>query len=293
MQRRLARLAQEVRETAGTVAESAVQVSAGSANLSSRTEEQATTLEETAASMEQVTASARDSAANSGRANDIAQKAVAAAHGGGKVVDSAVDKINAIQESSRKIAEIIGVIDGIAFQTNILALNAAVEAARAGEQGRGFAVVASEVRALAQRSATAAREIKALIGASASHVEAGTALIHQAGGAMKHIVTANEEVVKVIAAIASAMADQAGSIEQINNAITQLETVTQQNAALVEQAAATAESMRDRAQALQDLTHRFKLAGGAAAHMAPATAAPLAAEALPRARLRSALPWRP
>ena len=259
MQRRLSRLALQVRETTNAVVTSATQVDSGNSDLATRTQEQASTLEETAASMEQIASSAREVADNTKRANDVSQKAAAAARTGGTVVSNTVVKFNAIQDSSRRIAEIIGVIDGIAFQTNILALNAAVEAARAGEQGRGFAVVAAEVRALAQRSATAAREIKTLIGASAEHIAAGTALINETGTAMKNIVTSNEDAVGVIGRIAAATAEQASSIDQINHAITQMENATQHNAAIVEETAAAADTMRAQAQSLQQLVERFKL----------------------------------
>jgi methyl-accepting chemotaxis protein len=263
MQQRLSQLALQVRDTTRTVVESATQVNSGNNDLSARTQEQASTLEQTAASMEQIASSAREVADNTKRADEISQKAVAAARTGGTVVANTVEKFNRIQDSSRRIAEIIGVIDGIAFQTNILALNAAVEAARAGEQGRGFAVVATEVRALAQRSATAAREIKTLITTSADHIKSGTALIHDTGGAMTNIVASNEEVVDVIGRIAAATAEQANGIEQINHALTQMENTTQHNAAIVEQTAATADTMRAQAHGLQQLVERFKLAAGA------------------------------
>ncbi len=273
MQQRLSQLALQVRETTSAVVASAQQVNGGNSDLSARTQHQASTLEQTAASMEQITGSARDVADNTRRANDVTLKAAAAARSGGTVVAHTVEKFGLIQESSRRIAEIIGVIDSIAFQTNILALNAAVEAARAGEQGRGFAVVAAEVRALAQRSATAAREIKALITASVDHITAGTTLINDTGGAMKDIVAANEEAVEVIGRIAAATAEQANSIEQINQAITQMEGSTQHNAAIVEQTAAAAETMRAQAQSLQHLVERFKLAAGARATQQPPASA--------------------
>jgi methyl-accepting chemotaxis protein len=289
MQRNLAQLAHDVRDTTGVVVDSAAQVSSGSTNLSARTEEAASTLEQTAASMEEITTSSRDTAANAKRAHDVSQQAAAAAKAGGTVVAGAVEKITAMQHSSRQIAEIIGVIDGIAFQTNILALNAAVEAARAGDQGRGFAVVASEVRALAQRSATAAREIKALIGTSVGQVQEGTALIHKAGDAMKNIVAASEEAVKVVGAITASIADQTHGIGQINSGIVQMESVTQQNAALVEQAAAAAEAMSDRARELQVMINRFKLADDGVYRDRPAAASG-AATPLPHGPRRAALP---
>jgi len=278
MQQRLSSLAQQVRETTGSVVASAQQVNGGNSDLSQRTQQQASTLEQTAASMEQITASAREVADNTRRANEVSHKATGAARSGGTVVAHTVEKFGLIQESSRRIAEIIGVIDSIAFQTNILALNAAVEAARAGDQGRGFAVVAAEVRALAQRSATAAREIKALITTSVDHITAGTSLITDTGSAMKEIVAANEEAVEVIGRIAAATAEQANSIGQINLAITQMEGATQHNAAIVEQTAAAAETMRTQAQSLQRLVERFKLAadtpGAMHAGSAPRFAAP-------------------
>jgi methyl-accepting chemotaxis protein len=261
MQASLAQVVSEVNNTTGDVVASAAQLSSGSADLSTRTEVQATTLEETAASMEEITTTVRNTSEHSRRASDLARKAAATASESDAVVITAVEKITAIRENSGRISEITSVIDGIAFQTNILALNAAVEAARAGEQGRGFSVVASEVRALAQRSASAAREIKSLIAASASDVEAGTALVHQAGDAMKNILAASEAVVKVINEISVEMADQARGIGQINIAISQMEQTTQQNAAMVEQAANSAEAMRTRAEELQDAVGRFKLAG--------------------------------
>jgi methyl-accepting chemotaxis protein len=289
MQQRLAQLVQDVRDTTGVVVDSAAQVSGGSTNLSARTEEAASTLEQTAASMKEITTSSRETAENAKRAHDISQQAAAAAKAGGMVVAGAVEKITAIQESSRQIADIIGVIDGIAFQTNILALNAAVEAARAGEQGRGFAVVAAEVRALAQRSATAAREIKTLIGTSVGQVREGTALIHQAGDAMKNIVGASEQAVQVVGAITASIHDQTQGIAQINSGIMQMEAVTQQNAALVEETAAAAEAMSERARELQHMINRFKL-GGSGMYREQLAAAPIAAPLLPQAPRRTALP---
>ena len=283
MQRRLSRLAFQVRETTQSVVESATQVNSGNDDLSERTQEQASTLEQTAASMEQITGSAREVADNTKRANEISQLAVAAARSGGTVVAHTVQKFNVIQESSKRIAEITGVIDGIAFQTNILALNAAVEAARAGEQGRGFAVVAAEVRALAQRSATAAREIKALITTSAEHIQSGTTLINDTGSAMSKIVASNEEAVEVIGRIAAATVEQASSIEQINLAITQMENATQHNAAIVEQTAAAADTMRAQAQSLQQLVARFRLPDSvhAASRVTASAADDQAQQALP------------
>ncbi len=249
----------QVAINAGEIANAARQISAGNTDLSARTEEQASTLEETASSMEEFTSTIRQNAENTKLANGLALSASDAARKGGSVATKAVEKMAAINSSSRKIGEIIGTIDSIAFQTNILALNAAVEAARAGEQGRGFAVVAGEVRALAQRSAAAAKEIKELIGNSVDQVSEGTKLVNEAGTSMQNIVVGIQQVTEIINEISTASNEQAQGIEQVNKAIVQMEGVTQQNAALVEQAAAAAESMREQAETLQDLVARFKL----------------------------------
>ena len=249
----------QVAINAGEISNAARQISAGNTDLSARTEEQASTLEETASSMEEFTSTIRQNADNTKLANGLALSASDAARKGGGVAVKAVEKMAAISSSSRKIGEIISVIDSIAFQTNILALNAAVEAARAGEQGRGFAVVAAEVRALAQRSAAAAKEIKELISNSVDQVSEGTKLVNEAGTSMQNIVVGIQQVTEIINEISVASHEQATGIEQVNRAIVQMEEVTQQNAALVEEAAAAAESMREQAEVLSELVSRFKL----------------------------------
>ncbi len=249
----------QVAINAGEIANAARQISAGNTDLSARTEEQASTLEETASSMEEFTSTIRQNADNTKLANGLALSASDAARKGGSIAAKAVEKMAAINSSSRKIGEIISVIDSIAFQTNILALNAAVEAARAGEQGRGFAVVAGEVRALAQRSAAAAKEIKELISNSVDQVGEGTQLVNEAGTSMQNIVVGIQQVTEIINDISVASHEQATGIEQVNRAIVQMEDVTQQNAALVEEAAAAAESMREQAEVLSELVSRFKL----------------------------------
>lgn len=237
------------------------EIASGNSNLSQRTEEQASNLEETASSMEELTSTVKQNADNARQANQLAVGATEVAMKGGTVVGQVVQTMNSINESSKKIVEIISVIDGIAFQTNILALNAAVEAARAGEQGRGFAVVATEVRTLAQRSAAAAKEIKELISDSVSKVENGTHLVDEAGATMDEIVTAVKRVTDIMSEISAASQEQSSGIEQVNQAVTQMDEVTQQNAALVEEATAAAESMQEQAQALTQAINTFKLSG--------------------------------
>ena len=248
------------------------EISTGNADLSQRTEQQAASLERTAATMEQLGTTVRHNAESSAHASKLADEASAVAARGGDVVDQAVETMRGINDSSRKIAEIIGVIDGIAFQTNILALNAAVEAARAGEQGRGFAVVASEVHGLAQRSASAAREIKTLIEASVERVEAGSMLVDQAGRAMQEVVAAIERVTAVMAEIRTASAEQSAGVAQVGQSVAGLDQATQQNAALAEQTAAAAESLKSQGQELAQAMTFFKV-GGEQVAAAPAAGA--------------------
>ncbi|WP_343586951.1 methyl-accepting chemotaxis protein, partial [Herbaspirillum sp.] len=247
MQQSLLNTVSRVRGSSESIDTSAKEIAAGNLDLSSRTEQQASSLEQTAASMEQLTGTVRQNAENAMQANQLAHSASSTASRGGEVVSQVVDTMQAINESSRKIVDIISVIDGIAFQTNILALNAAVEAARAGEQGRGFAVVASEVRSLAQRSAAAAKEIKGLIDNSVAKVEAGSQLVEQAGMTMSDVVDSVQRVTDIVGEIAEASREQSTGIEQVNQAIAQMDEVTQQNAALVEQAAAAAQSLQSQA----------------------------------------------
>ena len=248
-----------VRGSIDTIGHASNDIASGNADLSSRTEAQASNLEETAASMEQITATVRNSAENAREADQLVGSATAVAARGGQVVAQVVDTMGAINDSSRRIVDIISVIDGIAFQTNILALNAAVEAARAGEQGRGFAVVASEVRSLAQRSASAAKEIKELISDSVQKVEAGNTLASEAGKAMQEVVTSVERITGIMAGIMLAAQEQSSGIQQVNQAITQIDEMTQQNAALVEQAAAASESLKQQASSLQNAVAIFTL----------------------------------
>ncbi|PSJ16042.1 methyl-accepting chemotaxis protein [Nitrosomonas supralitoralis] len=252
-------LVSKVRMGTDQITTASSEIATGNSDLSQRTEEQASSLEETASSMEELTSTVRQNADNARQANQLAAGASEVAVKGGTVVGQVVQTMSSINESSKKIVDIISVIDGIAFQTNILALNAAVEAARAGEQGRGFAVVATEVRTLAQRSAAAAKEIKELISDSVDKVEDGTRLVDEAGATMDEIVIAVKRVTDIMSEISAASQEQSSGIEQVNQAVTQMDEVTQQNAALVEEAAAAAESMQDQAHALKQAVMIFKL----------------------------------
>ncbi|WP_280151635.1 methyl-accepting chemotaxis protein [Piscinibacter sp. XHJ-5] len=272
MNENLTKLVGKVRDGSDSIATGTAQIATGNADLSQRTEEQASNLQQTAASMEQLTATVRQNAEAAREATRLAGSATAVATRGGEVVGQVVATMGDIAASSHRIAEIIGVVDGIAFQTNILALNAAVEAARAGEQGRGFAVVAGEVRSLAQRSAHAAREIKTLIGESVQRVESGGQLVHEAGETMNEIVVQVRRVNDLIAEIGSASAQQSSGIEQIGEAVSQLDQVTQQNAALVEESAAAAESLKAQAVQLAEIVAVFKLAVEPAAAAATSVA---------------------
>ena len=259
MRRQLTQVVARVRHGAEGVATASAEIAQGNQDLSARTESQASALEETAAAMEQMTATVRQNADSAAQASQLAASASQVAQQGGDVVARVVQTMQGIDTSSKKIADIIGVIDSIAFQTNILALNAAVEAARAGEQGRGFAVVAGEVRTLAQRSAQAAREIKSLIVASGEKVESGARLVQDTGTAMKEIVSGVQRVTDIIGEISAAASEQSGGIGQVNQAVTQLDQMTQQNAALVEESAAAAQSLRDQAQRLAGVVATFRL----------------------------------
>ena len=280
MRASLVQIVSEVRSGTDTIATAAAEISSGNLDLSSRTEQQASSLEETASSMEELTSTVRQNADNARQANVLAASASEVALQGGAVVAEVVHTMASINESSTRIVDIIGVIDGIAFQTNILALNAAVEAARAGEQGRGFAVVATEVRNLAQRSASAAKEIKELIDDSVGKVEAGGKLVDKAGHTMTEIVASITRVTDIMGEIASASHEQTMGIEQINSAITQMDEVTQQNAALVEEAAAAAGSLQDQSGVLAQLVGTFKL-DQAKPRAAAVPAAPVRAPAAP------------
>ncbi|MGY2491604.1 methyl-accepting chemotaxis protein [Cupriavidus sp. CP313] len=314
MQASLSGIVADVRTGADSMASATQQISTGNLDLSQRTEEQASSLEQTAASMEELTTVVRQNADNARQAGVLANEASQIALKGGDVVGRVVDTMNEINGASRKVVEIISVIEGIAFQTNILALNAAVEAARAGEQGRGFAVVAGEVRSLAQRSASAAKEIEALIGESGQRVESGTRLVAEAGQTMGEIVQAVRRVTDIMNEIGAASQEQTSGIEQVNQAVTQMDEVTQQNAALVEEAAAAAGALEEQAQKLKNVVSVFNLCTGtgvgasaaatavagrtartmsvrpAAAAARSATAAPRAVGARPAAALPASRP---
>jgi methyl-accepting chemotaxis protein len=252
----------QVKDSTGLITSAAQEIAAGNSDLSQRTEEQASSLEETASSMEELTATVKQNAENARQANHLSMDASDIAVKGGKAVGDVVRTMALISASSGKIMDIISVIEGIAFQTNILALNAAVEAARAGEQGRGFAVVAAEVRSLAQRSAAAAKEIKTLINDSVDKVYTGSKQVDQAGATMNEIVIAVKRVTDIMAEISAASNEQSAGIEQVNHAIIQLDTVTQQNAALVQEAAVAAEALQEQANALDEAMSTFRLEEG-------------------------------
>jgi methyl-accepting chemotaxis protein-1 (serine sensor receptor) len=259
MEDMLTDLVTRIKESTDSITDASTQIAAGNTDLSQRTEEQAAALQETASSMGELTAMVRQNTERAHAANDLAANASDIALRGGTVVGEVVETMQAISASSRKVVDIIDVIEGIAFQTNILALNAAVEAARAGEQGRGFAVVAGEVRTLAQRSAAAAKEIRGLIGDSAEQVRNGSARVENAGQTMREIVAASRQVTTILGEISVASAQQSSGIEQVNQAVMQMDAVTQQNAALVEQAAAASSALAEQAHQLQSAVGEFKL----------------------------------
>ncbi|MGJ8682719.1 methyl-accepting chemotaxis protein [Paraglaciecola sp.] len=281
----------EIRGAADVINSASSEIASGNADLSSRTEQQASSLEETASSMEELTGTVRLNAENANQANGLASEASTVAIDGGELIQQVVETMTSINESAQKISDIIGVIDGIAFQTNILALNAAVEAARAGEQGRGFAVVASEVRTLAQRSANAAKDIKELISDSVTKIENGNSLVNQSGETMGNIVTSIKRVNDIMSEIAAASAEQASGIDEVGKAVTQMDEVTQQNAALVEEAAAAAESLQSQAQQLSSRVSTFVLDENSAANLSqPVAAAPSQQKLAPSAPVKKAAP---
>ncbi|OWV27983.1 methyl-accepting chemotaxis protein [Halomonas campaniensis] len=262
MQGNLVKTVSEVRDSSGSIHIGAREIASGNADLSSRTEQQASSLQETAASMEQLTATVKQNADNARQASQLANDASSTASNGGEVVEKVITTMHGINDSSQKVADIITVIDSIAFQTNILALNASVEAARAGEQGRGFAVVASEVRNLASRSADAAKEIKALIEASSAQVKEGSVLVESAGETMREVVDSVRRVTDIMDEISAASQEQSSGIEQVNQAVAQMDEVTQQNAALVQEASSAASSLEEQAARLESVVSAFRLAEG-------------------------------
>jgi methyl-accepting chemotaxis protein len=277
----------KIHESAGTITSAAGQIASGNSSLNTRTQEQSSALEETAAGIEEMTATVKQNAGNANEANQLAAGARDVAERGGQVVQSAVTAMSAITESSTKVADIIGVIEQIAFQTNMLALNAAVEAARAGDQGRGFAVVAAEVRNLAQRSAGAAKEIKSLIQDSADKVGQGAKLVYQSGETLRDIVTSVKKVSDIIGEITTASAEQATGIEQINTAVVQMDRGTQENAALVEEASSAASAMTEQAENLVELVSYFRTTKNGESSMAarkPAARVAAAPAPAPRAK---------
>ena len=290
--RALKTLQEELRKTIGSirsgtheVSTASSEIATGNQDLSQRTEQTASNLQQTASSLSQLTGNVRQSADAAAQANQLASSATQVARRGGAVVSQVVSTMEEINSSSKKIADIIGVIDGIAFQTNILALNAAVEAARAGEQGRGFAVVAGEVRSLAQRSAEAAKEIKSLIGTSVDKVETGSKLVQDAGSTMDEIVASVQRVTDIIGEISAAALEQSQGIGQVNEAVTRLDQMTQQNAALVEESAAAAESLKDQAHRMTTVVANYRLDGASEANFGASTPAykPVAAKAIAKA----------